>query len=69
MRNDKPLCKVPIGSAYQRPLRTEQTYEEAFWQTKLLQRNTGMTVWQLVESVFMLLALVLVLGAIYLCQI
>lgn len=35
--SDKPLCKVPIGIAYQRPLRTDQTYEEQFWQTKLLE--------------------------------
>lgn len=66
MRDDKPLCKVPIGSAYQRPLRTEQTPEETFWQSQLLERKRN-TFWQTVESIYMLVALVTVMGAIYVC--
>lgn len=67
MRDDKPLCKVPIGSAYQRPLRTEQTPEEAFWQGQLLERKRN-TIWETVESIYMLVALVTVMGAIYICM-
>jgi hypothetical protein len=36
---NKPLCKVAIGSAYQRPLRRDFTYEELFWQDVLLRRE------------------------------
>lgn len=31
-------CKIPIGSAYQRPLRREFTPEEYFWQNQLIGR-------------------------------
>lgn len=32
-------CKVPIGTAYQKPLSRDQTYEESFWQTQLLRER------------------------------
>ena len=66
MRDDKPLCKVPIGIAYQRPLRTEQTYEEQFWQTKLLQDNR-IDLRDHIESIVGILLLVCTLGGILAC--
>lgn len=64
--SDKPLCKVPIGIAYQRPLRTDQTYEEQFWQTKLLQDDR--VDWRdLLGSVTCLALLVVVIGGIIVC--
>lgn len=36
MHENQPRCKVPIGTAYQKPLSRDQTYEESFWQTQLL---------------------------------
>ena len=32
-------CKVPIGTAYQKPLSRDQTYEESFWQSQLLRER------------------------------
>jgi hypothetical protein len=53
--NDKPLCKVAIGSAYQRPLRRDFTPEEIFWQAKLLDQREGLTASQVIGSVVQLL--------------
>lgn len=39
MSENQPGCKVPIGTAYQKPLPRDQTYEESFWQTQLLQEK------------------------------
>jgi hypothetical protein len=66
MRDDKPLCKVPIGIAYQRPLRTDQTYEEQFWQTKLLQDDR--VGWRdVIEACTCALLLFAVIGGILVC--
>jgi hypothetical protein len=53
--NDKPLCKVAIGSAYQRPLRRDFTPEEIFWQARLLDKREGLTASQVISSVLQLL--------------
>jgi len=53
--NDKPLCKVAIGSAYQRPLRRDFTHEEIFWQARLLDQREGLTASQVIGSVIQLL--------------
>lgn len=39
MSENQPGCKVPIGTAYQKPLSRDQTYEESFWQTQLLRER------------------------------
>lgn len=39
MHENQPGCKVPIGTAYQKPLSRDQTYEESFWQTQLLRER------------------------------
>lgn len=52
---NKPLCKVPIGSAYQRPLRRDFTPEEIFWQARLLDCRDGLTASQVIGSVIQLM--------------
>lgn len=39
MSDNQTGCKVPIGTAYQKPLSRDQTYEESFWQTQLLRER------------------------------
>jgi hypothetical protein len=60
--NDKPLCKVAIGSAYQRPLRRDFTSEEIFWQAKLLDKRQRLTASQVIGSVIQLLLWVGTIG-------
>jgi hypothetical protein len=60
--NDKPLCKVAIGSAYQRPLRRDFTPEEIFWQARLLDQREGLTVSQVIGSVIQLLLWIGLIG-------
>jgi hypothetical protein len=62
--NDKPLCKVAIGSAYQRPLRRDFTPEEIFWQAKLLDQREGLTASQVIGSVIQLLMWLSFLGVL-----
>jgi hypothetical protein len=61
---NKPLCKVPIGIAYQRPLRRDFTHEEIFWQARLLDQRDGLTASQVIGSVLQLLLWVAFVGVL-----
>lgn len=64
---DQILCKVPIGIAYQRPLRTEQTYEEQFWQSKLLQPPDHTDWRDILQAISLWALLFTVVGGILVC--
>ncbi len=61
---NKPLCKVAIGSAYQRPLRRDFSPEEIFWQARLLDQRDGLTASQVIGSVLQLLLWVAFVGVL-----
>jgi hypothetical protein len=61
---NKPLCKVAIGSAYQRPLRRDFSPEEIFWQARLLNQRQGLTASQVIGSVLQLLVWVAFVGVL-----
>jgi hypothetical protein len=61
---NKPLCKVAIGSAYQRPLRRDFSPEEIFWQARLLNQRQGLTASQVIGSVLQLMMWVAFVGVL-----